>query len=40
MIMLNETVAQKLIKTVAQNGTGDVQLIQISLMGFYSGVYS
>ncbi len=40
MIMLNETVAQKLIKIVAQNGVGDVQLVQISLMDFYPGVYS
>lgn len=40
MIMLNETVAQKLIKIVAQNGIGDVQLVQISLMDFYPGVYS
>ena len=38
MIMLNETVAQKLIKIVAQNGVGDVQLVQISLMDFYPGV--
>jgi hypothetical protein len=40
MIMLNETVAQELIKIVAQNGAGGVQLVQISLMGFYPGIYS
>lgn len=37
IIMLNKTVAQKLIKIVAQNGVGDLQLVQISLMGFYPG---
>jgi hypothetical protein len=36
MTTLSETVAQKLIKIVAQNVVRDIQLVQISLTGFLS----